>query len=329
MLASQAFRRASRGFASTAPASLSARTNHLNGSARLFVTGATLTVGGLIGYGSYSTISVVQADAATPAVVNTALDPAAFKSFKLAKIEKMNHNTSRFSFALPPNTAELGLPVTSCLVIKFVTAGDGEESKTVVRPYTPVDGKGKGFFDLIVKLYPHGPASTHIHAMKVGDTLDMKGPIHKYILKPNEFKHIGMIAGGTGLTPMLQVITHLLAQPADTTKLSLIFANVTEDDILLKEYLDKTAKASNGRFEVLYTLDKPREGWNGATGFVNEDMIKRMMPKPDDKSGMVFVCGPTPMMGLVSGVKAPDYSQGELGGLLSKLGYEKKNVFKF
>jgi len=33
----------------------------------------------------------------------------------------------------------------------------------------------------------------------------MKGPIPKYPYQPNIKKNIGMIAGGTGLTPMLQV----------------------------------------------------------------------------------------------------------------------------
>lgn len=35
------------------------------------------------------------------------------------------------------------------------------------------------------------------------------------------------------------------------------------------------------------------------------------------------------MMASISGQKAPDYSQGELSGLLKELGYEKDQVFKF
>ena len=43
-----------------------------------------------------------------------------------------------------------------------------------------------------------------------------------------------MVAGGSGLTPMLQVAEELLARPGETTKLSLIFANQSEADIILK-----------------------------------------------------------------------------------------------
>ena len=42
------------------------------------------------------------------------------------------------------------------------------------------------------------------------------------------------MAGGSGVTPMLQVAGHILRNPEDKTKVSLIFCNQTEDDILLK-----------------------------------------------------------------------------------------------
>ena len=43
----------------------------------------------------------------------------------------------------------------------------------------------------------------------------------------------------------------------------------------------------------------------------------------------VQVCGPPPMMKAISGDKNPDKSQGEVTGLLGKLGYSNDNVFKF
>ena len=43
--------------------------------------------------------------------------------------------------------------------------------------------------------------------------------------------HMLMIAGGTGLTPMYQIIKSSLKDPRDRTKLCLIYANVEEDDI--------------------------------------------------------------------------------------------------
>ena len=45
----------------------------------------------------------------------------------------------------------------------------------------------------------------------------------------------GMLAGGTGVTPMYQVANAILKNPADKTKITLLFANVSADDILIEE----------------------------------------------------------------------------------------------
>ena len=40
-----------------------------------------------------------------------------------------------------------------------------------------------------------------------------------------------MIAGGTGINPMYQIIKSSVKDPLDKTKLSLVYANIEEDDI--------------------------------------------------------------------------------------------------
>lgn len=49
------------------------------------------------------------------------------------------------------------------------------------------------------------------------------------------------IAGGSGLTPMLQVIQEIVKNPEDKTEVSFVFANKTEDDIILRDELDELA----------------------------------------------------------------------------------------
>jgi cytochrome-b5 reductase len=58
----------------------------------------------------------------------------------------------------------------------------------------------------------------------------------------------------------------------DKTEVDLIFANVTPQDILLKEDLVQLAKDDAG-IRVHYVLDKPPEGWTGGVGYVTADMI--------------------------------------------------------
>ncbi|KAJ1742970.1 hypothetical protein LPJ78_002190 [Coemansia sp. RSA 989] len=261
------------------------------------------------------------------APVTKALDPKSFTPFKLKEKVPINHDTSLFRFELEPNQ-ELGLDITSCFVVKAKLDGD---EKPTIRPYTPVSPQHvRGHFDMVVKNYPQGKMSSHIHNLTPGDVLEIKGPIPKHPYKANEFKEIGMIAGGSGITPMLQLVQHVLADPNDHTKMTLVFANKSENDIILRSTFDKFAQEHPDRFRVFYVVDKASSAdWKGETGYITKDMVKKYMPSPDQGNVLVSVCGPIPMMKLVSGAKAPDFSQGEVGGIFKELGYSSSQVFKF
>ncbi|AES91470.2 FAD-binding domain oxidoreductase [Medicago truncatula] len=69
------------------------------------------------------------------------------------------------------------------------------------RRYTPIsDPEIKGYFDLLIKVYPKGRMTQHFASLKSGDVVQMTG------YNPNIKKNICMIAGGTGINPMLLVI---------------------------------------------------------------------------------------------------------------------------
>ena len=169
----------------------------------------------------------------------------------------------------------LGLPIGQHISIgATITKPDGT-SQEVVRSYTPISGDDQpGHFDLLVKSYPTGNISKYLAGIHVGQTIRVKGPKGAFVYTPNMVRHFGMIAGGTGITPMLQVIKAIIKGRAagDKTEVDLIFANVTPQDILLKEDLDTLAKEDPG-FRVHYVLDKPPEGWTGGVGYVTSDMI--------------------------------------------------------
>merc|ERR1712100_1013547 len=67
------------------------------------------------------------------------------------------------------------------------------------------------------------------------------------------------------------------------------------DDILCQEQLNRIAKSP--RVNVWYTVDRVPEGmqWPYSVGFINEEMLRKHMQSPD-KTTMIFMCGPPPML---------------------------------
>nr|GMC58726.1 NADH-cytochrome B5 reductase-like protein [Ipomoea batatas] len=125
---------------------------------------------------------------------------------------------------------------------------------------------------------------------------------------------------------MLQVIEAILKNPDDNTQISLLYANVSPDDILLKKKLDVLA-ATHPNLKIFYTVDSPTKEWRGGSGFISKDMVVKGLPPPSDDT-LIFVCGPPGMMNHVSGEK-DKREQGELSGVLKEVGYTENMVYKF
>eukprot|EP00124_Ichthyophonus_hoferi_P001361 Ihof_evm9s68 gene=Ihof_evmTU9s68 len=260
---------------------------------------ASVVVGGSA-YCLLKTLKIQKVLAHTDGAENPeALDPDKFKPFEVAFIEKLTHDTKLYRFKLDTPTTPLGMTVAGCLLTKT----PGSFMKPVIRPYTPTTGpEVLGHFDLVIKTYPEGHASQYFDNLKPGDKVEMKGPITKYPVTHNMKKKIAFLAGGTGITPMYQIIHEILRDPANTTKLILLFANKTSNDIMLKKELDQLAANHPDAFTVHYMIDKPEEGWKGLTGYMNRDLLKRILPEPSDDN-LIFVCGPPGLMKAICGEK--------------------------
>lgn len=304
----------------------------LSGSSRMSSQGKPtfFSLSSILGAAAFYSVWQTQtaSDQAHTEAERTALNPNDWVQFKLHETKRVSPNTKIYRFTFNDDE-KLGLEIASCLITRAQLGkkADGKPNH-VIRPYTPISPpNSKGYFDLMVKVYPDGKMSQHIDSLKPGDTLEVKGPISKLPYKPNMKKNIGMIAGGTGITPMLQIIDAILNNKDDNTKVSLVYGNLSPDDILLKEKLDVLA-ATHPNFKVYYVVNKPTEGWKGGAGHISKDVILKGLPEPADDT-IILVCGPPGLMKHISGDKAPDKSQGEVSGLLKDAGYSKEMVFKF
>jgi cytochrome-b5 reductase len=185
----------------------------------------------------------------------------------------------------------LGLPTGQHIAIRHMVDG-----KQLARSYTPTSSnKDTGRLELTIKIYKDGKLTPYLSNLKVGDTVEIRGPKGEMKYHKNLVKEMGMIAGGTGITPMLQIIRRVCEDPRDNTKITLVYANKTEEDILLKKELDEFA-AKHDQFTVHYVLSNPSKGWKGEKGRINKQLVEKYMPGPAGMDTKVLLCGPDPMV---------------------------------
>lgn len=237
----------------------------------------------------------------------------------------VNHNTLLFTFALADATKPLLLSTCACILAK---GPDDAEGKPVVRPYTPVSTNAMvGKFELMVKVYEGGIMSKYMENMKIGETMDFKHiPFNVKIQYPFAKKNIGMLVGGTGITPMIQALHMILGTATDDTVVSMLLGNRSQNDILAKVILDEWSSQFKERFTVNHVLSQEDEKseWAGLRGYINRELCEKHMPKPSEDS-LIFVCGPPAMYTALCGPRG----EKELTGLLKEMGYSAEQVYKF
>jgi len=92
-------------------------------------------------------------------------------------------------------------------------------------------------------------------------------------------EEIALIAGGSGITPMWQIMQQISADKSDKTKVTLIYSNKSQADILLREEFDALSKKDE-RFKIVYGLDKKDKGLPADTfeGYVTPEVLSKYLP---------------------------------------------------
>ncbi|RAL38745.1 hypothetical protein DM860_013426 [Cuscuta australis] len=229
---------------------------------------------------------------------------------KLVYKESISHDARLFRFALPRDDQVLGLPVGKHIFLCAIVDG-----KLCMRAYTPISTPDQvGYFDLVVRIYfkeihprfPNGgQMSQHLESLQLGSCLHVKGPVGhiEYKGRGNFLAHgkskfgtkLSMIAGGTGITPIYQVMQAILRDPGDKTEMHVVYANRTEADIVLRDELDAWAEKYPGRVKVWYVVQESREGWKYSIGYINDDILRGHIPGASATT-LALACGPPPMI---------------------------------
>jgi len=238
-------------------------------------------------------------------------------------------------FGLPDESKALGLSTCACILAGIKV--DGEDEMTI-RPYTPISTNAMiGSFDLLIKAYPDGKLSKSITSLT--PSADETPVSFKHIKFNVKVQHpygnpkfIGMIAGGTGISPMLQALHSILGEDKTTeesTKVSLLYGSQTSDDILGKEMLDVWSDSHKDNLSVTHILsNEPTDSSTADAGmergYITKETIEKAFPSASNDV-KIFVCGPPVMYDIFCGPRG----EKEITGILGEMGYNDTQVIKF
>ncbi|KAI1749865.1 hypothetical protein F4782DRAFT_511178 [Xylaria castorea] len=220
------------------------------------------------------------------------LHPTTFQTLALVKKDLVAPSTYHLVFQLPTPESVLGLPIGQHVAITAIVDG-----QAVTRSYTPISNNADlGTLELIIKCYPNGKLTGgYLANLEIGDEVKFRGPKGAMRYKRGHCKRIGMLAGGSGITPMYQLIRAICEDQRDTTEISLIYANRTEEDILLRSELEAFARKYPSNLKLHFMLDSPSPDWQGGKGYVTKEIMAERFPAADLDS-KIMICGPPGMV---------------------------------
>lgn len=250
----------------------------------------------------------------------------------------VNHDTRIFRFALPSPNQVLGVPVGQHVGLSAQLGPEGEE---VVRWYTPLSSTtDRGVLELLIKVYfpcpefPDGGLMTqHLERMREGDAINVRGPRGKlqylgrgrFLLRADKDKgaqpsslevhRVNLVAGGSGLAPMLQLLRAKARDSDCAIETSLLFANRREHDILLRDELEKLQSAGTIA-RLWFTLDESPADWKYDEGHITEKMLREHLFPPSEHT-LTLMCGRKAM------------TRGLVQPLLESMGHDPSRIFKF
>jgi ferredoxin-NADP reductase len=175
-----------------------------------------------------------------------------------------------------------------------LTAQDGYQAQ---RSYSIAsEPEREGEVDLTVERLNDGEVSSYLHDVVIkGDGIEARGPIGGYFVWESSMTDpLLLIAGGSGVVPLMSMIRHSAASGANNPT-ALLYSSRSFEDVIYYDELDRLSK-SNGGPRVFHTLTRSQPAdWKGYARRIDDAMLKEAAG-PLGRSVQVFICGPTLMV---------------------------------
>jgi ferredoxin-NADP reductase len=168
-----------------------------------------------------------------------------------------------------------------------LTAEDGYQAQ---RSYSIASAPEAGVVELTVERIDDGEVSPYlVDELRRGDVFEVRGPIGGHFAwSADEGGPLLLVAGGSGLVPLMSMLRHRAARGAAVQVHVLVSAR-SAGDLLYADELAALEPREGLRIAHTYTREAPR-GWTGWSRRIDAAMIADVIP---DVGARAYVCGPT------------------------------------
>jgi len=148
---------------------------------------------------------------------------------------------------------------------------------------------------LTVERIDDGEVSPYLtEELRVGDDLELRGPVGGHFTwRTDDGGPLLLIAGGSGLVPLMAMLRHRNAR-RDRTPTWLLVSSRGLDDLLYADELMLDSAEAGVTVQITLTRRQPPD-WMGYARRVDGDMLRELGPPPAERP-RTFVCGPTPFV---------------------------------
>lgn len=171
----------------------------------------------------------------------------------------------------------------------WITLGD-TPFKLQQHPFTISSAPADKNIRLTIKAL--GDFTSEISTLEEGSTAYVEGPYGNFTLDASIKDHNVFINGGIGITPTMSILNDL-KNKNDQCPVTVIYGTPSLELTPFYEELMELSKVLN--LKVVHVLDEPSNDWDGETGFITEEIMKRHIPEDVSKCEY-YVCGPAPLM---------------------------------
>jgi len=179
-----------------------------------------------------------------------------------------------------------------------LTADDGYQAQRSYSIASPPEDHDR--LSLTIERIENGEVSPYLtDALTEGGQLELRGPIGGYFVWSTELGGpLFLIAGGSGICPLMAMIRHRAAQESRVPT-RLLYSARSLEEIIYREELEHLAARADG-LEVSYTLTRNHPpDWRGGTRRIDRAMLAES-GFAAEQHPLCMVCGPTPFVEAVA-----------------------------